>query len=204
MRMKPKSTVHNPRAVLYRRYTDLEESFRKHTLYMTKDNKFWLFGKELGLFQQYDGDIRGFDIVNAYNEDPDIMKIFVFRSIYYYYNMNFEQTDGKWEGCKEIATESPVISGTSQDDGVLKITYEIPKGVLVKAAQTIPVTIDDDGYKFHAKIAITNSFGETALYEGERDFDDNNPFDVELVQTIPSNGYEPNTIVAEYRVIAEE
>lgn len=46
MRMKPKSTVHNPRALLYKRFTDLETSTAFGTLYRTTDGgvtKYWAF-----------------------------------------------------------------------------------------------------------------------------------------------------------------
>lgn len=49
MMLKPKSTVHNPRAVLYKRFTDLETATEKRTVYKTDfvgETKYWVFDTE--------------------------------------------------------------------------------------------------------------------------------------------------------------
>lgn len=47
MKLKPKSTTNNVRALLYRRYTDIEKSYSANTVYITEeDNKIWVFDKE--------------------------------------------------------------------------------------------------------------------------------------------------------------
>ena len=46
MKLKPKTTYLNQRALLYRRYNDLEQSFSLMTIYKTADNKFWAFDTE--------------------------------------------------------------------------------------------------------------------------------------------------------------
>lgn len=44
MRLKPKSSVKNPRALLYRRYTDIANATTTKAFYKTTiDNKFWVF-----------------------------------------------------------------------------------------------------------------------------------------------------------------
>ena len=43
MYLKPRSTTKNPRAMLYRRFTVLEDSYTKKVLYLTEDGKYWLF-----------------------------------------------------------------------------------------------------------------------------------------------------------------
>lgn len=43
MKMKPKSTVHNTRALLYRRFTDIDKSATLKTVYVTSDNLKWIF-----------------------------------------------------------------------------------------------------------------------------------------------------------------
>lgn len=45
MRLKPKTTNLNPRALLYKRFTDIEQSFTLNAVYKTSDNKYWLFDK---------------------------------------------------------------------------------------------------------------------------------------------------------------
>ena len=45
MRLKPKTTNLNPRALLYKRFTDIEQSFTLNAVYKTSDHKYWLFDK---------------------------------------------------------------------------------------------------------------------------------------------------------------
>lgn len=67
MKLKPRSTVHNPRALLYKRFTDLETSIASNriTLYQTDDGKVWEFSGEMAKFLEYDGDTSGKTIVSA-------------------------------------------------------------------------------------------------------------------------------------------
>lgn len=47
MKMKPRSTVQNPKGLLYRRYIGLESSANLRTIYKTtSDNLYWLFDSE--------------------------------------------------------------------------------------------------------------------------------------------------------------
>ena len=46
MFMKPKSTTQNPRALLYKRYTNIEKSNSLKAVYKTSDNKYWIFNYE--------------------------------------------------------------------------------------------------------------------------------------------------------------
>ena len=43
MRLKPRSTTRNQRALLYRRYTAIQSSIGAPTVYKTSDEKFWAF-----------------------------------------------------------------------------------------------------------------------------------------------------------------
>lgn len=53
MFLKPKSTVNNPRALLYRRFTSLEDSFSQKVVYKTAiDGKYWLFDAQKKQFTE--------------------------------------------------------------------------------------------------------------------------------------------------------
>ena len=55
MRLKPKSTVHNPRALLYKRFTDLESAEAFRVIYRTDylgERKFWVFDTQLCRFKR--------------------------------------------------------------------------------------------------------------------------------------------------------
>lgn len=43
MKLKPKSTTQNPKALLYKRFIGLEKSLNLQTVYKTSDNKYWTF-----------------------------------------------------------------------------------------------------------------------------------------------------------------
>ena len=58
MRLKPKSTVHNPRALVYRRFIGLEKSINLATVYFTlTDSKYWTFDNETLEFSQIDASL---------------------------------------------------------------------------------------------------------------------------------------------------
>lgn len=57
MKMKPRSTVQNPKALLYRRFIGLETSANLRTIYKTNaDNLYWLFNNETLSFIQISAD----------------------------------------------------------------------------------------------------------------------------------------------------
>ena len=58
MKLKPKSTVHNPRALVYRRFIGLEKSINLATVYFTlTDSKYWTFDNETLEFSQIDASL---------------------------------------------------------------------------------------------------------------------------------------------------
>lgn len=54
MRLKPKSTVQNPKALVYRRFTQLEDSYTANVLYHTEDGAFWAFNANTMSFKVID------------------------------------------------------------------------------------------------------------------------------------------------------
>lgn len=54
MRLKPKSTVQNQKALVYRRFTQLEDSYTANVLYHTEDGKFWSFNASTMSFKVID------------------------------------------------------------------------------------------------------------------------------------------------------
>lgn len=58
MKLKPKSTVHNPKALLYKRFIGLEKSIGLQTIYKTtSDNRFWTFDHLTLTFSNIDSSI---------------------------------------------------------------------------------------------------------------------------------------------------
>lgn len=54
MILKPKSTVRNPKALVYRRFTQLQDSYSTNTIYKTEDDKFWAFNGNNSAFLEVD------------------------------------------------------------------------------------------------------------------------------------------------------
>ena len=46
MKLKPKSTTKNPKALVYKRFLEIDTSFNKNAVYVTTDDKYWLFNQE--------------------------------------------------------------------------------------------------------------------------------------------------------------
>ena len=61
---KPKSSVGGPRALLYRRFTSLEQSQTLQNVYKTSDNKFWTFDADMLEFVPVGIDIVGSTIIS--------------------------------------------------------------------------------------------------------------------------------------------
>lgn len=82
MRMKPKSTVHNPRALLYKRFTDVETSAAFRAIYHTSENadNYWLFDAENLQFVKTDLDPSKFQkTIEVSTEDLYLFGDFAFR-----------------------------------------------------------------------------------------------------------------------------
>lgn len=107
MRMKPKSTVHNPRALLYKRFTDVETSFSsgRIVLYHTEDNKYWQFSAEKVGFYIFDGDISTFPAERIVEAGGSTFRVYLQYTNYYYY---YSASDGKW-----LITKTAANGGTT-------------------------------------------------------------------------------------------
>ena len=86
MYLKPRSTTKNPRAMLYRRFTVLEDSYTKKVLYLTEDGKYWLFDAQGNAFVQADGK-NASSVV--YNVESD-------KVCFYYNHAYWQYTGSEW------------------------------------------------------------------------------------------------------------
>lgn len=84
MRLKPKSTVKNPKALVYKRFSSLEKSESLVTVYQTNsDGRFWTFDYEKLQFDAIDSEnVVGSIICHVTNFDM----VFKFRDTYFRYN----------------------------------------------------------------------------------------------------------------------
>ena len=57
MKLKPKSTTKNPKALLYKRFIGLEKSINLQTVYNTEDGLFWTFDNQLLAFNEIEGSL---------------------------------------------------------------------------------------------------------------------------------------------------
>lgn len=104
MRLKPKSTVHNPRALVYRRFIGLEKSLNLEALYHTSDGKYWVFDSDYLDFSELDETSLPTDF--ATHEVTDFTTIFTYQGNYFRY------TGVKWEKVDTIGEEVTLLSAT--------------------------------------------------------------------------------------------
>lgn len=66
MRLKPKNTTLNPRALLYKRFTSIEKASTLNSVYKTViDNKFWTFNAENLSFAEITTDFTPVNVINV-------------------------------------------------------------------------------------------------------------------------------------------
>lgn len=84
MKLKPKSTVHNPLALVFRRFTVINESFTVENIYMTvADNKYWVFDNQKLSFIEVDNAVisTSTKVTNVFNYN-----VLQYQKLYFKYN----------------------------------------------------------------------------------------------------------------------
>lgn len=118
MRLKPKSSVLNPRALLYRRYTDLEKSLSAVTVYETIDNKVWTFDGLEHSFIELDSTPSGATIVEITSNEQYL----TYKNKFYTYT-----ADNGWVGTETQPTGT--LASALQRGTIAK--YQLNKYYLV-------------------------------------------------------------------------
>ena len=95
MTLKPKSTVHNPLALVFRRFTVINESFTVENIYMTvADNKYWVFDNQKLSFIEVDNAVisTSTKVTNVFNYN-----VLQYQKLYFKYN------GASWESIEDIS-----------------------------------------------------------------------------------------------------
>ena len=95
MKLKPKSTVHNPLALVFRRFTVINESFTVENIYMTvADNKYWVFDNQKLSFIEVDNAVisTSTKVTNVFNYN-----VLQYQKLYFKYNGT------SWESIEDIS-----------------------------------------------------------------------------------------------------
>lgn len=95
MKLKPKSTVHNPLALVFRRFTVINESFTVENIYMTvADNKYWIFDNQKLSFIEVDNAVisTSTKVTNVFNYN-----VLQYQKLYFKYN------GASWESIEDIS-----------------------------------------------------------------------------------------------------
>ena len=95
MKLKPKSTVHNPLALVFRRFTVINESFTVENIYMTvADNKYWIFDNQKLSFIEIDNAVisASTKVTNVFNYN-----VLQYQKLYFKYN------GASWESIEDIS-----------------------------------------------------------------------------------------------------
>lgn len=105
MRLKPKSTVHNPRALVYRRFIGLEQSINLEALYHTlTDGKYWTFDNEALEFTELDSSSLPTSFTTR--DVTDFLTIFTYLGNYFRY------TGVAWEKVESVGDDVTLLSAT--------------------------------------------------------------------------------------------
>lgn len=95
MKLKPKSTVHNPLALVFRRFTVINESFTVENIYMTvADNKYWVFDNQKLSFIEV-----GNAVISASTKVTNVFNYNVLQ----YQKLYFKYNGASWESIEDIS-----------------------------------------------------------------------------------------------------
>lgn len=110
MKLKPKSTVKNSRALLYKRFIGLEKSINLATIYQTSiDGKYWTFDNETLEFSQIEQELIP--------TTSRIQTIVEFQTILNYQGKYFRYTGIKWEEITQLDNNVTLLSATFNNIG---------------------------------------------------------------------------------------
>lgn len=110
MKLKPKSTTKNPKALLYKRFIGLEKSLNLQTVYKTiSDGKYWTFDNISMSFLEISTD--------KIPSSSKIVDIKDFSTVLKYQNTVMRYTGLKWENLEIVAGEITLLSATFNNIG---------------------------------------------------------------------------------------
>lgn len=105
MRLKPKSTVRNPRALVYRRFTGLEKSINLQSVYLTLiDNTYWTFDNQTLTFNKIEQKLLP--------QESKIVRITEYQTILTYLGKYFRYTGLGWEEIENLGENVTLLSAT--------------------------------------------------------------------------------------------
>ena len=127
MRLKPRSTVRNQRALLYKRFTSIEISKNISTLYRTGDGKYWTFDVEQLNFVQYTGEIpENYTKIDVFGYPPFLANttVFKYEKYYFYYSSPLFGT-AEWVRSEDITSLGDITLLSAKFNNVAK--YQVNK-----------------------------------------------------------------------------
>lgn len=105
MRLKPKSTVRNPRALVYRRFIGLEKSINLQVVFLTPiDNTYWTFDNQTLTFSKIDASLIP--------QESQIKRITEYQTILTYLGKYFRYTGLQWEEIENVGENVTLLSAT--------------------------------------------------------------------------------------------
>ena len=107
MKMKPKSTVHNNKALVYRRFIGLEKSINLNFIYKTvDDNKFWTFDCENLRFDNIDNSLIPTTSIIREIHGRDLLS---YQGLYFAYPLIFEPEIGFFYEWRRVNFDDSLI-----------------------------------------------------------------------------------------------
>jgi hypothetical protein len=112
MKLKPKSTTKNPKALIYRRFIGLEKSENLQTIYNTADGKFWTFDVIEKKFTEIS--------IDKVPQGSKVVNVALFSTVLSYQSFYF-----KYDGTKWLQTST---DGTSFENNFSITVNTLPYG----------------------------------------------------------------------------
>lgn len=164
MKLKPKSTVKNPKALLYKRFINLEKSENLNTVYRGQRDDFWIFDAIENKFIQINKDeiLESSKIVSIYTND-----------VYYYKNLYFMyDARGRWgyfNISPELLSTFPEVDIRRDVDGDSRIFGEINNfHILLYNGSSLELHTNQQAtfrVKVYARSLLTQKLSLIANYE---------------------------------------
>ena len=125
MKLKPKSTVLNPPALLYKRYTDMATSMNTAVYYQTEDDKIWQYNHDEDAFVEYEAAAQGATVITVGASAVLAGNVNLERRLYKYDN-------GEWPRTQDTGTLALRFSDIANKYQLNRYYFYAPFSYMIK------------------------------------------------------------------------
>lgn len=127
MKLKPKSTVLNPPALLYKRYTDMATSMNTAVYYQTEDDKIWQYNHDEDAFAECEAAAQGATVITVGASAVLAGNFNLERRLYKYDN-------GEWQRTQDTGTLALRFSDIANKYQLNRYYFYAPFSYMIKGS----------------------------------------------------------------------